>query len=154
MYLLQQVFIIHFEDVVLQHGDVGPLVLDLLGCIFILLILRDQLAIFPLLVFKLKVYLEEFNFGVESISEVIVFPEINESVSFNDGVALVVLLGGLLHGLLEHFVHETSALLFSDDILVRLQIILDLMKVNERTTLLLGEVCQLTLRIAVVLRIV
>lgn len=135
---------------ILEHGNVGPLIFDLLRSVLVFLILWDQLTIFSLLVFKLKINFEELHFGVESIGDVIVFPEINESISF-DNVALIVLLRSLLDGLLEHVVNETPALLFSDDVLIGLDVVIDLVEVNERTTLLLGEVGQLTLWIAVVI---
>ena len=130
---------------ILQHGYIGPLIFDLLSCVLVFLIFRDQLTIFSLLVFKLKINFEKLHFCVESIGDVIVFSEIDESVSFDDGAALIILLRSLLDGPFEHVIYWTPALLFSDDVLIGLDIIFDLVEVNERTTLLLGEVGQLTL---------
>lgn len=146
MYLLQQVFVVYLQNVILQHGDIGPLVFDLLSSVFVFLIFRDldQLTIFSLLVFKLEIYFEKLHFCVESIGDIIVFPEIDKSISFDNSVALIILLRSLLDGLLEHVIHKTPALSFSDDVLIGLDIIFDLVEVNERTTLL-GEVGQLTL---------
>lgn len=105
---------------ILQHGNVGPFIFDLLRSVLVFLIFRDQLAIFSLLVFKFKINFEELDFCVESIGDVIVFSEINKSVSFDNGAALIILLRSLLDGLLEHVINQTPALLFSDDLLIGL----------------------------------
>ena len=152
MYLLQQVFIIYLQNVILQHGYVSSLIFDLLSGVLVFLIFRDQLTIFSLLVFKLKIYFEKLHFCIESLGDVFVFSEINESISLDNGAAPVILIRSLLDGLLEHVINQTPAILFSDDVLIRLNFMFDLVEVNERTTLFLGEVGQLTLRIAVILR--
>ena len=90
---------------ILQHGYVSSLIFDLLSSVLIFLIFRDQLTIFSLLVFKLKIYFEKLHFCIESLGDVFVFSEINESISLDNGAAPVILIRSLLDGLLEHVIN-------------------------------------------------
>ena len=106
MDLVEQVLVFKAKHLVLQQGHIGPLVLDLLQTLLLLLVIAHEMGIFPLLLLELMIDFKELFFGVELGSDVITInsAKIDEAVTFYNWVPVskcrrVILAIAGLHGL-------------------------------------------------------
>ena len=71
------------QDLILKKCDIGALILDFLKTLLLLLVVAHQMIVFPLLLFKLVVDLENFDFCIKILSYILLMaPEINEPIPF------------------------------------------------------------------------